>query len=327
MLAQGLVQKYCPQLESILDTLSGSEWISWQSRQARRRKYEEEKRARERSKMASRQQQQQQQQQQQRQRYSQPGSAASAWDQARDGDYYFDPDEDTMADQPAPMLPTDANSFSSIAPLPAEIGAMLESLNRNMASGKKRPAHRPESDDEEEDEEQQFRRLEENTKRVKLEAEQVAAAAVTAIADIASRAAKADKADKSATRDVEMDEEVSAATDSGPFVLHKSEDITPELREQMMNQAFNRVVDASKKVKALVESMHVQGSRDVAEINAPRVLPNGLSTNAGVLEDAMLLLVRLISNFYITQADTDRLAASKQADSVLSHGIRECIGG
>ncbi|KAJ1935821.1 hypothetical protein FBU59_005262, partial [Linderina macrospora] len=329
MYGQGLVQKHCPQLEHVLDTLSGTEWITWQSRQARRRKYEE-KRARERSKMALKQQQQQQQQQQlqqQRQQHGQPGPAG-VWDQAREMDFY-DLDDEAMADQPAPMLPTDANSFSSVGPLPADIGAMLESLNRIKATGKKRPAHRPESDDEEEDEdeEQQFRRLEENTKRVKLEADQVAAAAVAAIADISATAAKGAKAGKPATGDVEMDDAVSAALDSGPFVLHKVDDITPEQRDLMVRQAFDRVVDASKRVKALVENMHVQGGRDVAEINAPVVLPNGLSTNAGVLEDAMLVLVRLISNFYIMQAEAHQLAGSTQANNVLSQGVRSSVEG
>ncbi|KAJ1964152.1 hypothetical protein GGI12_001608 [Dipsacomyces acuminosporus] len=309
-------------LEDAMDELCGPEWIQYQTRMA---KEKERQRARERSRTENN-------------KNGQREKQSSRWVPANEED------EEAMADQPAPMLAGVGGAYTDIPPPPPPLPN-----NRGQKRPNNHEAYAEAAagmdEEEEEDEEQQFRMLEESAKRVKLEtsdassalpqaqtanvapqASSLAGSGTTAAKKIDAAAAATAAGQPQATADVEMEEEIRAALHSGPFELPPVEKMTADTCAAQIQQALERVISGSKAIRKLIEhkSAHTVDAsnkgmlvptqqhqqRDISESGAQKVLPNGQSTNAGVLEDSMLMLVRLISNCYILYSDIERCSGS-----------------
>ncbi|KAJ1846125.1 hypothetical protein LPJ73_004629, partial [Coemansia sp. RSA 2703] len=256
---------YAEVLSNTLDSLGGSDWEAWQERQ----RYEKRKmRARE-EEMARRAQRQQQQQQQ-------PTG----------------PSEDGVARDES----------------------MRRDRSASVHAGQKRLVNLV----EDEDEEYQARMLEENAKRVRLdEAGEATAGGIQA--DGRGTGAKTQQA---LENDKAMEAEVRAAVNAGPFRVQPTANLSNDEREQLIVDAMQRIVISSKSVENFITYNRLQGFNGMSiqqnpadaaanrgqigstELGARSTLPNGLSTNAGVLEDSVLLLVRMISNCYIMYSNT-----------------------
>ncbi|KAJ1720730.1 hypothetical protein LPJ53_004674 [Coemansia erecta] len=255
---------YSELLGNTLDSLGGSDWEAWQERQRHERR---RMRARE-EEMARRAQRQQQQQ------YP---AGLSEGGVARDE-------------------------------------AMRRDRSASVHAGQKRVVNLV----EDEDEEYQARMLEENAKRVRLD-EAGEATAGGMQADVRGVSAQTQQVSE---KDKAMEAEVRAAVNSGPFKLQPTAKLSDDEREQLIVDAMKRIVSSSKTVEKFITYSRLQGFNGMSiqqspadaapsraqigstEMGARSSLPNGLSTNAGVLEDSVLLLVRMISNCYVMYSNS-----------------------
>ncbi|KAI8321160.1 hypothetical protein GQ54DRAFT_262277 [Martensiomyces pterosporus] len=260
---------------------------------------------------------------------------------------------------PPPPLPANLEAMLEILNK-NKLASRLMPPGPGEERGQKRPgpspAHAGEDEDEDEDEEQQFRMLEESAKRVKLDSGDAAAPPLEQPASVPAATHDARLADTATATtgppqtaaDAEMEEEIRAALHSGPFELPPAEDMTPETCSVQIQQALERVVAGSKAIRRLIETKNMQSldvssrgmlspaqhqehqlqqHRDITESGVRKVLPNGQSTNAGILEDSMLMLVRLISNCYILCSGADQAYDARPAmgpDSSWSR-IHSCV--
>ncbi|KAJ2007095.1 hypothetical protein H4R26_000988 [Coemansia thaxteri] len=306
--------EYSEVLENTLDNIGGPEWARWQERQARERKRIEWERARERSQATSQQQMPQL-----------PNRHSARWVPAHEGG---EDDEEGMADQPAPGAGGEGLGIPPPPPLPDSADARLEVLNRSRASAGKGPQRpggssgqrrRPREEDENEDEEKQSRMLEENAKRVRLD-EVSSLGAEFSTGSATEAAIQAAKLAAGTETDKELEEQLKQTLPESAFVLEPMEDLKPETRDALFSAALTRVVSASSVVSKFIArnrlqalapsassglpfltaaSLAAQAKARVTESGTAATLPNGVSTNAGILEDSMLALVRLLCNCFI----------------------------
>ncbi|KAJ2787512.1 hypothetical protein GGI15_000643 [Coemansia interrupta] len=182
-----------------------------------------------------------------------------------------------------------------------------------------------------EDEEYQARMLEENAKRVRLDE----AGEATASGMQADGRGVGAKTQQVSEKDKAMEAEVRAAVNSGPFKVQASVSLSNDDREQLIVDAMKRIVASSKSVEKFITYSRLQGFNGMSiqpnpadaalnrgqigstELGARSSLPNGLSTNAGVLEDSVLLLVRMIANSYIMYSNS-AISSGKPEGSDLS---------
>ncbi|KAJ2332955.1 hypothetical protein GGI00_002559 [Coemansia sp. RSA 2681] len=181
---------------------------------------------------------------------------------------------------------------------------------------------RPRENDDNDEEENQSRMLEENAKRVKLDVSDEAASAAAAAAAAAKEAAiqveiQAAQLAAGTETDVELEEQLKTTLPESAFVMQPMDALTPIARDALFIDALKRVVDAGSVVGKFIARNRLQtlgasssqappGSIDLGdatEFGAQAALPNGISTNAGIMEDSMLMLVRLICNCYIMSKD------------------------
>ncbi|KAI7835156.1 Symplekin tight junction protein C terminal-domain-containing protein [Kickxella alabastrina] len=276
--------EYSELLENTMDIIGGQDWASWQERQARDRERKERQRIRERSMMPNRHQQQ-----------------YDRWIPTRDAN---------MADQsgvpPPPLLPGNHDARMEVLSRSQHASAPSSSQRQGDYSGQKR-SNRQEDD---EDEEYQRRMLEENTKRVKLE--EVKEAASSTSKSLTGLGQNGPAAQRVADSEKEMEEEMRAALHTGTFELQPTLQLAASERSTLIVDTMKRVVAGSKAVEKFISLNRMQASSShsqlpdaqlargkTTESSAQVTLPNGLSTNAGVLEDSMLLLVRMVANCYI----------------------------
>ncbi|KAJ2696585.1 hypothetical protein FB645_006161 [Coemansia sp. IMI 203386] len=269
---------YAEELESTLDRIGGPDWAAWQERQAREKERRERQRIKDRENLARQQQQQQQQQQ---------GNRQGRW----------------PAGKEAGHGPGGQRSMSTTGS-----GARQHKRISRFA--------------EDEDEEYQSRMLEENAKRVKLDkAEDGTLVTALPTAEGANALGLQQTANATSVavneNDKEMEAEVRKAINTGPFELQLTQQLSAEERELLIVDAMKRIVASSKAIQNFIASnrVHSQGGAsaglarnpdplkpralETTELGAQPSLSNGLSTNAGVLEDCILLLVRMISNCYM----------------------------
>ncbi|KAJ2489935.1 hypothetical protein IWW37_003565 [Coemansia sp. RSA 2050] len=212
------------------------------------------------------------------------------------------------------------------------------------SSGQRR---RPREDDDNDDEEKQSRMLEENAKRVKLDNVGDGASAAAAAAAAAEEAAAKEAAIQAARlaagteTDSELAEQLKTSLPELKFDIQPLETLTPDARDTLFVDALKRVVAAGSVVQKFVARSRLQalgassqppppppagaGPGNITESGDVATLPNGLSTNAGVLEDSMLMLVRLICSCYIMSKDTsaDSEAAATEASAKWAK-VHEC---
>ncbi|KAJ2743551.1 hypothetical protein GGI20_003656 [Coemansia sp. BCRC 34301] len=181
---------------------------------------------------------------------------------------------------------------------------------------------RPRESDDNDEEENQSRMLEENAKRVKLdEADSIAASAAAAAAKEAALQVEIQTAQLAAgtETDMELEEQLKTTMPESAFVMQPMDALTPDARDALFVEALKRVVSAGSVVDKFIARNRLQalgastsqpppqpssaGSGEANEFGAPAALPNGISTNAGIMEDSMLMLVRLICNCYIMSKD------------------------
>ncbi|KAJ1841905.1 hypothetical protein LPJ57_010166, partial [Coemansia sp. RSA 486] len=267
---------YAEELESTLDRIGGPDWAAWQERQAREKERRERQRIKDRENLARQQQQQQQQ-----------GNRQGRWPAGKEAGH---------GPGGQRSMPTTGS------------GARQHKRISRFA--------------EDEDEEYQSRMLEENAKRVKLDKAEDGAL-VTAFPPAAGANALGLRQTANTTsvavneNDKEMEAEVRKAINTGPFELQLTQQLSAEERELLIVDAMKRIIASSKAIEKFIASnrVHSQGGAsaglarnpdplkpralETTELGAQPSLSNGLSTNAGVLEDSILLLVRMISNCYM----------------------------
>ncbi|KAJ2718987.1 hypothetical protein GGI07_005479 [Coemansia sp. Benny D115] len=153
--------------------------------------------------------------------------------------------------------------------------------------------------DDDEDEEAQSRMLAEHAKRVKLDE----------VGDVAT--GPAPKAATDAAMAAQMQRDAAAST----FALKPAHTMTAAERAALIADTMRRVAASSRALDAFVarSRQHAPGTGVGVDLGAPRQLSNGLSTNTGVLEDSVLVLVRLVAGCYIFAADT-AVAEDKPTD-------------
>ncbi|KAJ2619804.1 hypothetical protein GGI25_005239 [Coemansia spiralis] len=279
---------YSEVLENTLDKIGGNEWAAWQERQAKEKERRERYRARELSQIK-------------------PPKPLSRWVPSYE-------DDEVMADQPAPGDGDDAQDISPPPPPPIPSSVLeqrnAQSKGRVVSHGNKRPGGY--GDDE--DEEKQLQMMEENAKRVRLE-EAKAQADAPANVDLAPGS----DLQEATKMDVDIEDDVKAAVQTGPFDLQLLANMSSEERRKQLIYAVTRVIEGSKAVRKFIEHSRVRGSNnpsnsqsvsgvlingEMAQEKSPQpILSNGLTTNYGVLEDSMLMLVRMVSNIYIMWYD------------------------
>ncbi|KAJ2384189.1 hypothetical protein H4S02_004934, partial [Coemansia sp. RSA 2611] len=182
------------------------------------------------------------------------------------------------------------------------------------SSGQRR---RPREDDDNDDEEKQSRMLEENAKRVKLDNVGDGASAATEEAAAKEAAIQAARLAAGTETDGELAEQLKTSLPELTFDIQPLGTLTPEARDALFIDALRRVVAAGSVVQRFVARHRLQalgasnqpplagaGTGNVTESGDVATLPNGISTNAGVLEDSMLMLVRLICSCYVMSKDT-----------------------
>ncbi|KAJ2851924.1 hypothetical protein IWW36_000697 [Coemansia brasiliensis] len=251
---------YSEVLESTLDTLGGPEWIRWQEQQARERERRQRQRAREREQAP-------------RQPDTDGGHHSARWVPApEDG-------QEDLAYQPAPGAD-------------ADFGVSLPD-----SAGTKRAAGTIDVDDDD-DEEKQMRLLEESAKRVKLEEEKEKEPSVLS----PEEEQRLERHQRAQAVDKEMEDEMQKVLLSEKqFDLPLMDSMPLETRQEHVIEAIRRVAAGSEQLRKFIE--HKRILHDVpGSLNLTRhkkVLENGLSSNGKVLEDSMVMLVRLVSNCYI----------------------------
>ncbi|KAI9481819.1 hypothetical protein BX667DRAFT_3742 [Coemansia mojavensis] len=250
---------YSEVLESTLDTLGGPEWIRWQEQQARERERRQRQRAREREQAP-------------RLPEAEGAHHSARWVPApEDG-------QEDLAYQPAPGADTDVGMQSS------------------DSTGAKRAAGTIDVDDD--DEEKQMRLLEESAKRVKLEEDKEKEASMQPLEE----EKRLQRHQRAQAVDREMEDEMQKALLSEKqFDLPIMDSMPLETRQEHVIEAIRRVAAGSEQLRKFIE--HKRILHDVPSslnlIQHQKVLANGLSTNSKVLEDSMVMLVRLVSNCYI----------------------------
>ncbi|KAJ2777584.1 hypothetical protein H4R18_005074, partial [Coemansia javaensis] len=306
---------YSEILEKTLDQIGGPEWSAWQEQQARNRERRERQRAREREQMAR---------QQQKQKEDEEAHSARWVPAPEEGDV-------DMADQPAPGAGGAGDVSASVPPPPppplsARGAPGVQRQRPTTTYGHKRTA-RQAADDADEDEGKLSRMLEENAKRVKLDesmdaddllaaAEPAAPAAPAAPTEEQLRALEADKA---------MEDEMRTALQSEPLFSLPVDEMSPSERRAQVESAIRRVIDGKVRLeKFLAHKRAVDGA--VAAGAVPRVLPGGQSTNSGVLEDSMVMLVRLVTNCYVLHAEANQAKGTEDAASNTQWaGMHACV--
>ncbi|KAJ2878822.1 hypothetical protein FB639_003266, partial [Coemansia asiatica] len=267
---------YAEELESTLDRIGGPDWAAWQERQAREKERKERQRIRDRETLARQQQGSRQQ---------------SRFPSGRDGSGQ----QETGAQR--------------------HLSAMDRGGNRQQQQQQQQKRISRFAEDE--DEEYQSRMLEENAKRVKLENKAEDGSLLPAQPSPSALSNNPAIVQQSVTEnDKEMEAEVRRAINTGPFELQVTLHLSAAERELLVVDAMKRIVAGSKAIERFIASNRVQSLGGVAglakkldplrpralgttELGAQPTLSNGLSTNAGVLEDSILLLVRMISNCYM----------------------------
>ncbi|PIA15444.1 hypothetical protein COEREDRAFT_93247 [Coemansia reversa NRRL 1564] len=235
-----------------------------------------------------------------------------------------------MADQPAPGADGDFGAAPPPPPgRPDDKEARISASSRaRLASGQKRSVRAP-RDDTDTDEEQQMRMLEENAKRVRLDdSTDVHNKKTQPSMSEEERRQLVEKQQKAAAVDKEMEAEMKAALISVPqFNLPAVDKMTPEARAKQVEDAIVRVISGSQMLQKFIQHKRLLTSTAGADRNnaqrsrvtsaevttggARHVLANGLTTNSGVLEDGMIMLVRLVINCYIMVVESSR-AEDKQ---------------
>ncbi|KAJ2881679.1 hypothetical protein H4R27_003923 [Coemansia aciculifera] len=187
----------------------------------------------------------------------------------------------------------------------------LKQTNRQRTGELAGQKRRPREDDDNDDEEKQARMLEENAKRVKLDnvAAEEAAAKEAAIQAAQLAAGK--------ETDVELAEQLKTALPDLAFDVRPMDSLAPSDRDALFVEALKRVVGAGSVVQKFVARNRLQAlgasaqppppanieSGNATESGELATLSNGISTNAGILEDSMLMLVRLICSCYVASKD------------------------
>ncbi|KAJ1823401.1 hypothetical protein LPJ56_002988, partial [Coemansia sp. RSA 2599] len=258
--------EYSEELESTLDRIGGPDWAAWQERQAREKERKERQRIRDLENQARQQQQQQ-------------GSRQS-------------------------RLPSGRESSQS-ANAQRHLSATSSGSRQQKRVGRFA---------EDEDEEYQSRMLEENAKRVKLDKAEDGSLLPAQPSALGDNHAGAQKS--ASENDKEMEAEVRKAINTGPFKLQVTQHLSAAEREKLVVDAMKRIVANSKTVEKFIANSRVHSlggaaglakkldplkpqALETTELGVQPMLPNGLSTNAGILEDSILLLVRMIANCYM----------------------------
>ncbi|KAJ2081958.1 hypothetical protein H4R24_001937 [Coemansia sp. RSA 988] len=297
---------YSELLENTLDKIGGPEWAAWQEQQARERDRRMRQKARERDQIA-------------RQQLMQ-GRHSARWVPApEEGD-------EEMADQPAPGADGDFGAVPPPPPgMPDDMEARMSASSRARgASGQKRLVRAP-KDDTDEDEEVQMRMLEENAKRVRLDdSVDVHSKKVPPSMTEEERQQLVEKQQKAATVDKEMEAEMKSALLSVPqFSLPAIDNLTAEARAKLAEDAIVRVINGSQMLQKFIKHKRLLTGATIANRNnaqrghtasteamtsdAGHFLANGLTTNSGVLEDGMIMLVRLVTNCYIMVVESNQV--------------------
>ncbi|KAJ2712547.1 hypothetical protein H4R19_002697 [Coemansia spiralis] len=210
-----------------------------------------------------------------------------------------------MADQPAPGA---GGGAATGPPLPSSLDAhpggaaaapnrMAPSMQRQRpgAGFAQKRAARQAADGGDEDEEKQSRMLEENAKRVKFdESMDVVEPGLDSAVD-----GPTEEQQRALDADQEMEAEMEAAVQSMPqFTLPSMDEMTEAARHLQVVEAIKRVIAGTEQLQKFIAHKRVVDSTAIGS-STPRALPNGLTTNSGVLEDSMVMLVRLVTNCYI----------------------------
>lgn len=186
-------------------------------------------------------------------------------------------DEENMADQPAP-------------------GADIRTHKPSAVSGEKRSASSRLKRQEDEEEENQSRMLEENAKRVKLDE-------VSMMVGEGANSQLLTSLSPGTETDRELEEQLKQSLPKSAFELPDMGEVSFDKRRELMTDAIKRVVEASSAVNKFIARNRLSTQSTINAAGAKTVLDNGLSTNAGVVEDAKLLLVRMISNCFTMSSD------------------------
>ncbi|KAJ2312680.1 hypothetical protein IWW52_004787, partial [Coemansia sp. RSA 2704] len=284
---------YSEVLEHTLDTLGGPEWIRWQEQQTRERERRQRQRARERE-LAPRQQ------------VPDEGPHTARWVPA--------PEEgqEELAYQPAPGADADFG-----VPPPPDMAGQKRSTRGDAA-------------DDDEDEEKQMQLLEESAKRVKLEEDKGAPALPALSPEEEQRRLERQQKALADDKDIEADMQATLLA-TKQFELPAMDVMTPDMRQEHVMVAIRRVVDGSQKLRDFIEHKRIlQGATTTpaaAGEQHTQVLPNGLSTNSKVLEDSMVMLVRLVSHCYIMAFEDCRASgtAGNMGQSTQWNEMHKCV--
>ncbi|KAJ2482874.1 hypothetical protein IWW56_000715 [Coemansia sp. RSA 2131] len=229
------------------------------------------------------------------------------------------PDEDPHSTRwvPAPEDGQDELAYQPAPGADAELGTMASQPSSD-AAGQKRTAHA----DDDDDEEKQMLLLEESAKRVKLGEE--------AKMKKKSAASAEERRQIAVDTDQEMEAEMQVALQSElPFELPSMDEMTSDARQEHVVEAIRRVISGSECVRKFIEHKRVLHSVDAASGPRLQTLANGLSTNSKVLEDSMVMLVRLVTNCYVMFFEASRTEASPAHMDASSqwNEMQECVEG
>ncbi|KAJ2161738.1 hypothetical protein GGF46_001242 [Coemansia sp. RSA 552] len=183
-----------------------------------------------------------------------------------------------MADQPAPGA-----DDGEVPPPPP-------------GAGRKRGERGGGGDDSDSDEEKQVRLLAENAKRIRLDdsaKQKTAEESATAAAEERERLQREDRA---------LEQEMQGAVQEQPeFAVPEMETLSAQGRRELVTAAIRRVNDGSEKLRAFIKHKRAMAAVTTTSGGGGgiAVLANGLSTNSGVLEDSMVMMVRLVTNCYM----------------------------
>ncbi|KAJ2813217.1 hypothetical protein H4S07_000858 [Coemansia furcata] len=217
-------------------------------------------------------------------------------------------------------------------------------MNRQRPGESGGQKRRPREDDDNDDEEKQARMLEENAKRVKLDNvsdEASAAAAALAAEETVTKEAAIQAAQLAAgtETDVELAEQLKMTLPELAFDIQPMDALSPDARDALFVEALKRVVAAGSVVQKFVARNRLQalgastqppsansGSGNVTESGDVATLSNGISTNAGILEDSILMLVRLICSCYVMSKDLSNSRSEAAAAEVSAKWgkVHEC---
>ncbi|KAJ2768979.1 hypothetical protein IWQ57_003305 [Coemansia nantahalensis] len=309
---------YSELLETTLDQIGGPEWATWQEQQARERERRARQQAREREHAAR---QQKQQKSEEAAKAAAAAAAAGPEDEHHSARWVPAPEEGEadMADQPAPGA-GGAGAGAAAPALDALPGAaaaapnrMAPSMQRQRAGagfGAKRAA-RQAADGGDEDEEKQSRMLEENAKRVKLDEAMDTDEPDGAAAAAAAAAGPTEAQQRALDADREMEAEMKAAVQAVPqFALPAMEPLTDTARHAQVVEAIKRVIVGSAQLQKFIAHKRVVDGAPAAAAAVPRTLASGVATNSGVLEDSMVMLVRLVTNCYVVFGEFSKVRRS-----------------